>query len=152
MVFMIVAENKLVRTMNMGLREQHSSDAEKISDLKTQGASFEPSAKNTKDAEKILNLERQLNSLFHANETSNFLLETTKMKLDESKKENKEQEKELNKLKKELNTLKKELNQLKQELKKYTDKKMSGKKATCFYEPSENIGLHANDCTARHLS
>lgn len=114
MVSLIMAENKLVRTMNTGLREQHSRDAERISDLETQIASFDPSEKNYRDAEKIFNLKRELDSLFQANEASDYLLQIAKMELKASKKKNKEQEKELNKLKK--------------ELKKYTDKEMSEKK------------------------
>jgi septal ring factor EnvC (AmiA/AmiB activator) len=114
MVSLIIAENKLVRNLNTGLREKQSRDAERISDLEAQIASFEPSVKNYKDAEKIFGLKRELDSLFQANEASNNLLEITKMKLNESKKKNKEQEKELNKLK--------------NELKKYTDKEMAEKK------------------------
>ena len=114
MISLIKAENKLVRTLNTGLREKQSRDAEKISDLETQIASFEPSVKHSKDAEKIFGLKRELDSLFQANEASNALLEITKMQLNESKKKNKEQEKELNKLEK--------------KLKKYIVKEMSEKK------------------------
>jgi hypothetical protein len=86
MVLMIVAENKLVRTMNTGLREQHSRDAEKILNLETQIASFEPLIKNTRDAEKIFDPERKLDSLFQANKTSHNLLEIAKMDFDEARK------------------------------------------------------------------
>jgi hypothetical protein len=114
MISLIMAENKLVRTMNTGLREQHFRDVEKISDLETQIASFEPSVKNFQDAEKIFNLQRELDSLVQANEASGYLLQIAKRELKASKKKDKEQEKELNKLK--------------NELKKYTDKEMSEKK------------------------
>ena len=92
---LVMAENKLLRTMNTELRSKHTRDVEKISDLENQIASFEPSAKNARDADKIFNLKQELDALFQAKEASDNLLEIAKAKLKESEKKNKAQGLEL---------------------------------------------------------
>lgn len=94
---LILAENKLLRTINTELRGQHTRDVEKISDLENQIASFEPSAKNSRDADKIFDLKQELDALFQAKEASDNLLDITKAKLKESEKKNREQGQELKK-------------------------------------------------------
>lgn len=109
---LIMAENKLLRTMNTELRSKHTRDVQKISDLENQIASFEPSAKNVRDADKIFDLKQELDALFQAKEASDNLLDITKAKLKESEEKNKEQG---------------------QELKKYTDLEASKKKMMEMY-------------------
>jgi hypothetical protein len=87
---LIMAENRLVRTMNTELRDKQLRDAEKILSLDNEIALVQPSAQSLKDAERIHKLKTELDVLWQFNETSNSLLDMTKQKNKELEKKNRE--------------------------------------------------------------
>lgn len=107
-----MAENELLRTMNMLLVEQQDRDVEYISELEKAIASYESEVQSIY-ANKIFDLKRELDLSFIAKETSDNLLEITKDKLKKSKDKNRK--------------LKEENEKLESALKKYTDKEKTEK-------------------------
>jgi CO dehydrogenase nickel-insertion accessory protein CooC1 len=118
---LIIAENRLVRTMNTELRDKQLRDAEKILSLENEIALVQPSAQSLRDAEKVQKLKTELDIVRQFNETSNSLLEITKKKLRKSEKSNKE-------LEKSNHHVEEKIKKLQNDLKKYVDKETSEKK------------------------
>jgi hypothetical protein len=120
---LLIAKDRLLMTINDGLREKQARDAEEILDLKAQIALVQP-----RDADRIHNLKSELDVVWLFNETSNNLLDITKQKLNQTEKKNKDLEKSNKYLQEKNEKLNKMNKKLEKDLKHYTDMENSKKK------------------------
>jgi ribosomal protein L20 len=120
---LLTAKDKLLMTINDGLREKQARDADEILGLRAEIALLVP-----RDAERIHKLKSELDVVWLFNETSNNLLDITKQNLKQTEKKNKDLEKGNKYLQEMHEKLKKMNKKLEEDLKHYTDMENSKKK------------------------